>query len=50
MYATSVGNTQRFGSDSKKYVGLVGIFVGLGEMFGGVIFGLFGSRTVKKGA
>jgi len=49
VYSTAVGNTMRLGVDSKKFVGLVGILVGVGEIFGGSIVGLLGSRIVKKG-
>jgi len=49
VYSTAVGNTKRLGVDSKKFVGLVGILVGVGEVLGGSIFGLLGSRTTKRG-
>ncbi|XP_039261374.1 UNC93-like protein MFSD11 isoform X2 [Styela clava] len=49
VYATSVGATLQFGEDADKYVGLTGIMIGVGEIFGGLIFGIFGRRTVKYG-
>ncbi|ODM90722.1 UNC93-like protein MFSD11 [Orchesella cincta] len=48
VYPTAVGFTQRFG-DAKRLVGLVGIFTGVGEVVGGSVFGLLGSKTTKKG-
>ena len=49
VYSTSVGATQKFGSDSDKLVGLTGIFIGVGEILGGGIFGIFGKKTVRYG-
>lgn len=37
------------GENSKQLVGLSGIFIGIGEVFGGVLFGLMGSKTTKLG-
>ncbi|CAL8142309.1 unnamed protein product [Orchesella dallaii] len=49
VYPTAVGFTQRFGDDAKRLVGLVGIFTGVGEVVGGSVFGLLGSKTTKRG-
>jgi preprotein translocase subunit SecG len=48
VYSSSVGFTNRF-TEAKRLVGLCGILVGGGEVIGGAIFGLLGSRTVKNG-
>jgi len=48
VYSTAVGNTKLFG-DAKKLVGLIGIFTGVGEVLGGALFGILGSKTTKKG-
>lgn len=48
VYSSSVGFTQKF-PEAKRLVGLCGILVGLGEVLGGAIFGLLGTRTVKHG-
>lgn len=34
VYGTSVGHNQHFGSDAKSLIGLCGIFIGVGEIFG----------------
>lgn len=44
VYGTAIGATSQFGLDSKKYIGLAGICIGLGEIMGGATFGLLGSR------
>jgi hypothetical protein len=49
VYSTSVGNTRALGENAKTYVGLVGILLGIGEVVGGSLFGLLGTRTTKKG-
>ncbi len=43
-----VGATLRL-ADSKSLVGLSGIFIGVGEITGGALFGILGSRTNKYG-
>jgi hypothetical protein len=48
VYSTSVGATLKFG-DPKRLVGLIGIFTGFGEVAGGTVFGLLGTKTTKKG-
>ena len=49
VYSTSVGATQAFGSDADRLVGLTGIFIGVGEILGGGLFGIFGKKTVRYG-
>jgi MFS-type transporter involved in bile tolerance (Atg22 family) len=38
----------KIGETAKQLVGLSGIFIGVGEVFGGVAFGLLGARTSNK--
>lgn len=49
VYGTSIGNTSKLGEMAKQMVGLSGICVGIGEIFGGVLFGLLGPKTIKYG-
>ena len=49
VYTTSVGATKAFGNDSDHLVGLTGIFIGVGEIVGGGIFGILGKKTVRYG-
>ncbi|XP_047485284.1 UNC93-like protein MFSD11 [Penaeus chinensis] len=48
VYSTCVGSTLRF-SDPNRLVGISGMCIGIGEILGGGIFGIFGSKTVKAG-
>lgn len=48
VYSPSIGFTQAIGESAKQLVGLSGIFIGIGEVFGGVTFGLLGARTANK--
>ena len=48
MYSNSIGFTTQIGESAKQLVGLSGIFIGAGEVFGGVAFGLLGARTSTK--
>uniref|UniRef100_A0A6G1SDH1 UNC93-like protein MFSD11 n=1 Tax=Aceria tosichella TaxID=561515 RepID=A0A6G1SDH1_9ACAR len=45
VYGTAIGATSEFGIDSKKYIGLAGISIGVGEILGGATFGLLGTRV-----
>lgn len=45
VYGTAIGATRQFGPEAKSYIGLAGIFIGLGEILGGSIFGLLGTRV-----
>lgn len=47
VYGTAIGATAQFGVDAKKYIGLSGVFIGIGEIVGGSIFGLMGARLSK---
>ena len=46
VYGTSLSRTLKF-DDPKGMVGLHGIFVGVGEILGGAIFGIFGSAQAR---
>jgi hypothetical protein len=48
VYSPSIGFTLKIGESAKQLVGLSGICIGLGEVFGGVAFGLLGARTSTK--
>lgn len=48
VYSPSIGFTQSIGESAKQLVGLSGIFIGIGEVSGGVAFGLLGARTANK--
>jgi len=48
VYGTSIGNTNAFGADAKKLIGISGMLIGLGEIIGGSLFGLLGSRIAKN--
>ncbi|CRK93330.1 CLUMA_CG006871, isoform A [Clunio marinus] len=48
VYSPSIGFTQAIGESAKQLVGLSGIFIGVGEVSGGVLFGLLGARTSNK--
>lgn len=51
VYGTTVGNTNSLDSEgnSKRFIGIVGMLIGTGEIVGGVAFGLLGSKTNKYG-
>lgn len=49
VYTTCVGATKAFGNESDRLVGLTGIMIGVGEIFGGLIFGIFGKMANKYG-
>ncbi|XP_062914791.1 UNC93-like protein MFSD11 isoform X1 [Mobula hypostoma] len=40
VYGTCIGATREFGTQAKGLIGLSGIFIGIGEILGGGIFGL----------
>ncbi|CAL8110322.1 unnamed protein product [Orchesella dallaii] len=48
IYPTAVGFTERFGGDARKLVGFAGILIGIGTLMGGLIFGVFGDKTVNS--
>ena len=50
VYSTVIGNTKQLSEKStKKYVGLSGIMIGVGEIVGGLAFGILGSKIKKLG-
>uniref|UniRef100_A0A4W5P727 Major facilitator superfamily domain containing 11 n=1 Tax=Hucho hucho TaxID=62062 RepID=A0A4W5P727_9TELE len=40
VYGTCIGAMTQFGDDAKSLIGLSGIFIGLGEILGGGVFGM----------
>lgn len=44
VYSNSVGFTEKIGEKRKSFVGLSGIFIGIGEVIGGAIFGILASK------
>jgi len=49
VYPTSVGFTNTFGANRKALATLCSIFVAVGEVSGGAIFGFLGHLTARKG-
>lgn len=49
VYSPSIGFTQQLGSNIKQLVGLSGILIGFGEVLGGFLFTIVGSKTVVYG-
>lgn len=49
VFGTSVGHSGEFGRRAKDLVGLCGILFGVGEMLGGLLFGLLGDRATRFG-
>ncbi|NXN30902.1 MFS11 protein, partial [Nycticryphes semicollaris] len=45
VYGTCIGAVNRFGSDEKSLIGLSGIFIGVGEILGGGLFGLLSKNN-----
>ncbi|XP_038021271.1 UNC93-like protein MFSD11 [Anas acuta] len=45
VYGTCIGAVNRFGGDEKSLIGLSGIFIGVGEILGGGIFGLLSKNN-----
>lgn len=48
IYPTSVGFTEAFGGDTRKLVGLAGIVIGVGELIGGLVFGVLVDKYIKS--
>ena len=46
IYVTSIGNTKQM-PEHTRMLGLVGAFIGLGQVFGGGIF-VFGSKMIER--
>lgn len=49
VYSSSIGFTLALGEHSKQLVGLSGVFIGVGEVLGGALFGILGSKTTRWG-
>ncbi|KAK2710953.1 UNC93-like protein MFSD11 isoform X2 [Artemia franciscana] len=49
VYSTCIGNTLAFGDMAKQLVGLSGMFIGVGEIVGGLLFSIFGKKTARWG-
>ncbi|NWQ58886.1 MFS11 protein, partial [Neopipo cinnamomea] len=45
VYGTCIGAVNRFGSEEKSLIGLSGIFIGVGEILGGGVFGLLSKNS-----
>ncbi|CAL1528818.1 unnamed protein product, partial [Lymnaea stagnalis] len=49
VYGASISHNQHFGSSANGLLGISGIFIGVGEIFGGALFGLLGTKTNAHG-
>lgn len=50
VYTTALGRMNSLDSTGiQKNVGLAGMLIGIGEITGGLIFGIFGTKTIKWG-
>lgn len=49
VYGTSLGFTKNFGDVAKQLIGMSGIFIGIGEVLGGLLFSILGTKTAKWG-
>ncbi|XP_044732462.1 UNC93-like protein MFSD11 [Chrysoperla carnea] len=49
VYGACIGFTKEFGDKSNQYAALSGILIGAGEVIGGLLFGIFSSKTNKWG-
>lgn len=47
VYSSSIGFTKAIGNSRKSLIGLSGIFIGIGEVIGGALFGIFASRVSR---
>ncbi|XP_050544006.1 UNC93-like protein MFSD11 isoform X2 [Daktulosphaira vitifoliae] len=45
VYSSSIGFTKQIGPNSKQLVGLSGVFIGAGEIIGGLLFSILGKKT-----
>ncbi|XP_067617752.1 UNC93-like protein MFSD11 isoform X2 [Eurosta solidaginis] len=49
VYGPSIGFTKKIHNTPKEIVGLTGICIGAGEVFGGGLFGILGKKTTRFG-
>ncbi|XP_034115639.1 UNC93-like protein MFSD11 [Drosophila albomicans] len=49
VFGSSIGFTTKIAATPKEIVGLVGICIGAGEVFGGGFFGILASKTTRYG-
>ncbi|XP_054726272.1 UNC93-like protein MFSD11 [Anastrepha obliqua] len=49
VYGPSIGFTKKIHNTPKEIVGLAGICIGAGEVFGGGLFGILGKKTTRFG-
>ncbi|XP_036367983.1 UNC93-like protein MFSD11 isoform X3 [Octopus sinensis] len=49
IYGTCLANNKHFGDKAKGLIGISGMVIGLGEILGGGIFGIFGKWTQRYG-
>ncbi|CAH4032569.1 UNC93-like protein MFSD11 [Pieris brassicae] len=49
VYSPSIGFTLAMGENVKQLVGLSGVFIGMGEVLGGALFGILGNKTTRWG-
>ncbi|GLV35039.1 uncharacterized protein CBL_09520 [Carabus blaptoides fortunei] len=49
VYSNAIGFTQNLGAEAKQLIGMSGIFIGVGEVVGGSLFGILGSKTIRWG-
>ncbi|XP_072225550.1 UNC93-like protein MFSD11 [Leuresthes tenuis] len=45
VYGTCIGAMTRFGTDAKSLIGISGIFIGIGEILGGGVFGMLNKSS-----
>ncbi|XP_017026609.1 UNC93-like protein MFSD11 isoform X2 [Drosophila kikkawai] len=49
VFGSAIGFTTKIAQTPKEIVGLVGICIGAGEVFGGGLFGILGNKTTRYG-
>lgn len=49
VYGPSIGFTKQISDTPKEIMGLAGICIGVGEVFGGSLFGILASKTTRFG-
>ncbi|GFO25557.1 unc93-like protein mfsd11 [Plakobranchus ocellatus] len=45
VYGACISHNQHFGESATSLMGISGIFIGIGEILGGLLFGILGKRT-----